>query len=82
MQEFLFVPTILFLVIVAPIWLVLHYRYKSKMARGLNVDDHSNFDEMLETLDKLADRISALEEILDTEHSSWHEQDKKGGRHG
>lgn len=69
--EFVFVPMILFLVIVAPIWLVLHYRYKSRMSQGISEQELGEIEAMLETVDKLTERIETLEEILDSEHKDW-----------
>lgn len=70
-MDFLLAPIILFLVIVAPIWLVLHYRYKSKMSKGISEEELSDIEEMLATLDKLIDRVETLEEILEEEHPNW-----------
>ncbi len=70
-MELLFVPIVVFLVIVAPIWLVLHYRYKSKMSKGISDEELSDIEDMLATLDKLIDRVETLEEILDEEHPNW-----------
>ena len=71
MKEFLFAPTILFILFIAPIWLIMHYRYKSKTIRGISEEEQSNVDEMLETIDKLTERVETLEEILDKEHGQW-----------
>ena len=68
MENLILVPSVLFLTIVAPIWLILHYRYKSKMSKGISDEEISEVEQMLETLDKLVDRVEALEEILDEEH--------------
>ena len=81
MQELLFVPMVLFLTIVAPIWLTLHYRFKTKMTRGLSENEHGSIDTMLESLDKLAERIDTLESILDSEHPNWRNQSKEGRTH-
>ena len=78
MLDFLFVPMILFLVIVAPIWLGLHYSHKSKMAKGLGEYEQGNIDEMLESLDKLVERIETLESILDSDHPKWRDVKKRG----
>lgn len=69
--EFLFVPTILFMVIVMPIWIVLHYRYKSKTAGGLGEADQKQLDALLRTADTLAERITTLEAILDERQPNW-----------
>jgi phage shock protein B len=69
--EFMFVPTILFLTVVVPIWLTMHYRSVNRSARGLNADDREAVEHMLETVDKLGERIHTLEEILDADHPEW-----------
>lgn len=76
-MEFFYAPIILFLVIVAPIWLILHYRYKSKMAKGISSQEVSDIEDMLETLDKLIDRVETLEDILDEEHPHWRKSTRK-----
>ena len=70
-QQFMFVPTILFMVVVAPIWITMHYRSVSRSSRSLSDEDRENIEQMLVTVDKLTDRIGALESILDAEHSDW-----------
>lgn len=74
MSNFLFVPTILFLTIVAPLWIIMHYRSVNKARAGLNTDDRQTIEELLVSVDKLVDRIDALEEILDEEHPKWRQQ--------
>lgn len=69
--EFMFVPTILFLTVVMPIWLGLHYRSVNRSSRGLNDEDRHTIEEMLVTVDKLTDRIQSLESILDADHPDW-----------
>jgi phage shock protein B len=81
--KFMFVPTILFLVIVAPMWITMHYRSVSRSSRSLNNEDRESIEHMLETVDKLTDRIGTLESILDDDHPDWrqqvnrHERDKE-----
>ncbi len=77
----MFVPTILFLVIVAPLWLIMHYRSVNRSTRGLSEDDRESVEQLLETVDKLTDRITALESILDAEHSDWRTQTGRESRH-
>ncbi len=72
--KFMFVPTILFLVIVAPMWITMHYRSVSRSSRSLNVEDQASIEHMLETVDKLTARIGALESILDADHPQWRQQ--------
>ena len=77
MVDFMFVPIILFMVIVAPIWIVMHYRSMRKSNQGLNQDDRQVLEDMIGTIDKLGDRIDALESILDVEHSQWREHNAR-----
>ncbi|TQV67972.1 envelope stress response membrane protein PspB [Exilibacterium tricleocarpae] len=73
MLDFLFVPTVLFLTVVAPIWIVMHYRSANRAQRGLNDEDRQTIEEMLEAVDKLTERIEALESILDDTQPKWRE---------
>jgi len=72
--KFMFVPTILFLVIVAPMWITMHYRSVNRSSRSLTREDRESIEHMLETVDKLTDRIQALESILDADHREWRSQ--------
>ena len=72
--KFMFVPTILFLVIVAPMWITMHYRSVSRSSRSLKQEDRQSIEHMLETVDKLTDRIGTLESILDDDHPQWRQQ--------
>ena len=78
--KFMFVPTILFLVIVAPMWLTMHYRSVNRASRGLTREDRDTVEHMLVTVDKLTDRIEALESILDADHREWRGQVDRQGR--
>ena len=77
--EFFFVPMVLFLVIVAPIWIVMHYRSVNRSSRSLSEDDRESIDTMLVTVDKLSERIASLEAILDADHPNWRQQDNTRG---
>jgi phage shock protein B len=69
--EFMFVPMILLIVVVAPIWITLHYRSLRNSSRALSDDDRLALDEMLESVDRMTDRINNLEAILDADHPNW-----------
>ena len=75
--KFMFVPTILFLTVVAPIWITMHYRSVNRSSRSLNEEDRQSIEQMLETVDKLTDRIGTLESILDDDHPDWRQQVKR-----
>ena len=78
--KFMFVPTILFLVIVAPMWITMHYRSVNRSSRSLNLEDKESIEQLLETVDKLTDRIHSLEAILDDDHPQWRQQVDRRGR--
>ena len=40
--KFMFVPTILFLLIVAPLWITMHYRSVNRSSRSLNIQDRES----------------------------------------
>lgn len=69
--DFMMVPTILFIVIVMPLWLVMHYRHKGKTGGTLTESDQATLDDVLRTLDTLSDRLETLESILDDRHPRW-----------
>ena len=71
MEELIIAPVIIFMVIVAPIWLVLHYRSKGQVSQGLSEEEYIQLSNLSETADKMADRIQTLESILDVETPDW-----------
>ena len=73
----IFVPTILFLTVVAPIWIVMHYRYKTRQSRGMSMEERENLEHLLADVDKLADRVSTLESILNEKHDDWRSNSRK-----
>ena len=74
MEELIMAPIIIFMVIVAPIWLVLHYRSKGQVSQGLSEEEYIQLSELSETADKMAERIKTLESILDAESPNWRDK--------
>lgn len=68
---FLQVPTILFMVIVAPLWIIFHYKSKKRSETGLSEHERLQLEDLLVKLDKMSDRVETLERILDERHGSW-----------
>lgn len=66
-----FVPVIVFLVVVAPIWIILHYKSKGQIANGLSEGERADIEEMIHVANKMAGRIETLESILDVESPEW-----------
>ena len=71
MSDIIMAPVIIFMVIVAPIWLILHYKSKRQVSQGLSEEEYVQLSELSEMADKMADRIKTLEAILDAETPDW-----------
>ncbi len=71
MDEVILAPIIVFMILVAPIWIIMHYRTAGKKSVGLSVDEQQSLDELAEIADSMEERISTLESILDAETPDW-----------
>ncbi|MBR9729261.1 envelope stress response membrane protein PspB [Shewanella intestini] len=70
-MDLLIAPIIIFLIIVAPIWLILHYRSKRQVSQGLTEEEFSQLNQLIAQAEKMGNRIETLENILDTESPEW-----------
>ena len=70
-SELFFVLPVLFMVIVAPLWLVLHYVAKFRASKALSQVDEETLAELWQLSEKLEQRIDSLETILDEEVPGW-----------
>ena len=61
------VPLILFLTIVAPIWIIAHYVTRWRMAKTLSPEDEKQFGDLWQIAERMEERIHNLERILDRE---------------
>lgn len=74
MEEFFIltgVTLIVFMVFVAPIWLILHYRSKKQVSQGLSETELRSLENLAEKAELMAERIQTLESILDAETPNW-----------
>lgn len=69
--EVLVAPIIIFMLVVAPLWLVLHYRSKKQVSQGLSEHEHRQLIELASKAEKMAERVETLEAILDQEAPEW-----------
>jgi phage shock protein B len=67
----LFVPAVLFMVIVAPLWLIFHYVTVWKTQRNAGRADPGAVNTRWDTARRLEDRVAALEKLLDAEAPGW-----------
>ncbi len=62
---------VIFLVIVLPIWLVMHYTTRNSANRRLNSKDEAMLEELNDSARRMEDRIRSLERILDADSPDW-----------
>jgi len=68
---FMGVPLAIFMLVVAPLWLFLHYNSKKRTAQGLSESDLERLQALVEQGERLQARISTLEKLLDQEAPGW-----------
>jgi phage shock protein B len=62
----------IFLVFVAPIWLILHYRFKNKLiAQGDSKENQRRLQQLQQLAERLENRVENLERILDEKVPDW-----------
>jgi len=66
-----FVPTVIFLTIVAPVWIFMHYRSKQRAQSALSDDERMELETLTAQAERMIDRIETLESILDNETPGW-----------
>ena len=71
MSELASLAVVLFLVIVALLFVVLHFVTKWKQSREISGDDEQMLEEMYLLSQRLEDRMITLEKILDSELPDW-----------
>ncbi|MFC7047707.1 envelope stress response membrane protein PspB [Emcibacter nanhaiensis] len=62
---------ILFLVVVAPLWIIFHYITKWKSAKTLTSEDEQILADLYESAEKIESRLNNIERILDAESPDW-----------
>ena len=65
---------ILFLAVVAPIWIIAHYTTRWKATKALSSDEEQMLEELWKNSERMEQRINALERILDAEVTDWRKQ--------
>lgn len=71
MFELLHTPLVIFLAVVAPVWIIAHYVTRWRTSKVLSVDDEKMLAELWEEVPKMESRINTLEAILDAEVPDW-----------
>ena len=66
-----FVLGIVFMTVVVPLFMVMHYSTKWKATKGLSDDEHRMLEDLWKESQSMESRVNALETILDTEVPDW-----------
>lgn len=68
----IFVPLVLFILFVAPLWLILHYRARARDAKHQVPDAAApELQTLSQAAEKMERRIASLEALLDAESPGW-----------
>ena len=70
----MFVLTIIFMVIVVPFIVIMHYSTKWKATKGLSDDEHRMLEDLWKESQAMQSRVNALETILDSQVPEWRKQ--------
>lgn len=68
---FFFVPTIIILGLIVPLWIVLHYASRWRTSKGLSAEDKQILEAAMAEIERLESRLETLETILDAEQPDW-----------
>jgi phage shock protein B len=71
MSETMYILGILFVTIVLPLWIILHYVTKWKKSRELSGTEEEMLEEIWTLSQNMESRLNALETILDDEVPDW-----------
>lgn len=66
-----FILGLVFLTVVAPIWIVAHYLTRWRRSRKLSAQDERTLGELYDTARRMEARVAALERVLDAEAPGW-----------
>jgi phage shock protein B len=66
-----FVLTIVFMTIVLPLVVIMHYTTKWKATKGLSDDEQRMLEDLWKESQAMQSRVNALETILDDEVADW-----------
>ena len=67
----MFVLTIVFMTLIVPLFVIMHYTTKWKATKGLSDDEHQMLEDLWKESQTMQSRVNALETILDSEVPDW-----------
>ena len=67
----IFVLSIVFMAVILPLFIIMHYTTKWKATKGLSDDEHQMLEDLWKESQAMQSRVNALETILDSEVPDW-----------
>ncbi|HEX6999434.1 MAG TPA: envelope stress response membrane protein PspB [Gammaproteobacteria bacterium] len=67
----LFVLSVIFMTVVLPLIIIMHYSTKWKATKGLTDDEERLLEELWRQSESMQSRLNALETILDDQRPEW-----------
>ena len=74
MTTAIFVLAIVFMTVVFPFVVIMHYTTKWKATKGLSDDEHQMLEALWKESQAMQSRVNALETILDNQVPDWRRQ--------
>jgi phage shock protein B len=71
MSTAFFVLALIFMAVIAPLFVIMHYTTKWKATKGLSDDEHQMLEDLWKQSQAMQSRVNALETILDSEVPDW-----------
>jgi phage shock protein B len=71
MSTAMFVLTIIFMTVIVPLFVIMHYTTKWKATKGLSDDEHQMLEDLWKESQAMQSRVNALETILDSQVPDW-----------
>jgi phage shock protein B len=71
MTTAVFVLAIVFMTVVVPFVVIMHYTTKWKATKGFSDDEHQMLEDLWKESQAMQSRVNALETILDSEVPDW-----------
>ena len=62
---------ILFMAVVAPVWIIAHYTTRWRTSRILSGEDQQLLAELWNSAERMEERIRNIENILDADQPDW-----------
>jgi phage shock protein B len=71
MSNAMFVLSIIFMTVIVPLFVIMHYTTKWKATKGLSDDEHQMLEDLWKESQAMQSRVNALETILDSQVPDW-----------